>query len=116
MTAGLWSWLDESPVAGHFQPPKPLGLADIHAAILDLPLLNGCIADAVLATQIGDEHTGLVLFRNANDLIFGEPAALHLWFFRLGQSLPQTGLARGGNVSAEPVFFKLGMDDPPDFA
>jgi hypothetical protein len=33
-----------------------------------------------------------------DDLVFGEPAALHLWSFRLGQSLPQTGLGAGGNV------------------
>ncbi len=33
-----------------------------------------------------------------DDLSLGEPAALHLWSFRLGQSLPQTGLDAGGNV------------------
>jgi hypothetical protein len=40
-----------------------------------------------------------MLLQNADDLIFGEPAALHLWSFRLGQSLPQTGLGGGGNVT-----------------
>lgn len=35
---------------------------------------------------------GLVLLQNADDLVFGEPAALHLWSLRLGQSLAQTGL------------------------
>jgi hypothetical protein len=40
-----------------------------------------------------------VLFQNADDLVFGEPAALHLWSFRFGQSLPQTGLGGEGNVS-----------------
>jgi hypothetical protein len=39
-----------------------------------------------------------VLFQNPDDLVFGEPAALHLWSFRLRQSLPQTGLGGGGNV------------------
>ena len=49
--------------------------------------------------QIGDENTRLVLFQNADDLVFGEPATLHLWSSRLGQSLSQTGLAVGGNVT-----------------
>ena len=40
-----------------------------------------------------------VLFQNADDLVFGEPATLHLWSFRLGQSLPQTGLGGGDNVT-----------------
>ncbi|WP_265507233.1 hypothetical protein, partial [Paracoccus rhizosphaerae] len=39
-----------------------------------------------------------VLLQNADDLIFSEPAALHLWSYRLGQSLSQTGLGGGGNV------------------
>jgi len=56
--------------------------------------------DAMLAAQIGDGNPGLMLFQNANNLVFGEPAALHLWSFRLGQSLPQTGLGAGGNVTA----------------
>ncbi|MCZ8335698.1 MAG: hypothetical protein O9328_15645, partial [Rhodobacteraceae bacterium] len=47
----------------------------------------------------GNGNPGLVLFQNADDLIFGEPAALHLWSSRLGQSLPQTGLGAGGNVT-----------------
>ena len=53
----------------------------------------------MLAAQIGDRNPGLVLFRNADDLVFGEPAALHLWSFQLGQRLSQTGLGPGGNVS-----------------
>ncbi|MCZ8335576.1 MAG: hypothetical protein O9328_15030, partial [Rhodobacteraceae bacterium] len=48
----------------------------------------------------GNGNPGLVLFQNADDLIFGEPAALHLWSSRLGQSLPQTGLGAGGNVTS----------------
>lgn len=39
-----------------------------------------------------------MLFQNADDLIFGEPAALRLWSFRFGQSRIQTGLCGGGNV------------------
>jgi hypothetical protein len=40
-----------------------------------------------------------MLLQNADDLVFGEPAALHLWSSRLGQSLPQTGLGAGGIVN-----------------
>lgn len=78
---------------------QPLGLADIHPAILGLPLVDGRIADAVLAAQIGHGNPSLVLLQNADDLVFGKPAALRLWSFRLGQSLPQTGLGGGGNVT-----------------
>ena len=52
----------------------------------------------MLAAQIRNGNPGLVLFQNADDLIFGKPAALHLWSSRLGQSLRQTGLDAGGNV------------------
>jgi transposase len=78
---------------------QPLCPADVHAAILGFPPVNGGIADPVRAAQIGDGNPGLVLFQDADDLIFGEPAALHLWSFRLDQSLPQTGLGRGSNVT-----------------
>ena len=33
---------------------QPLGLAYLHAALLSLPLVDGRIADAMLAAQIGD--------------------------------------------------------------
>jgi hypothetical protein len=58
------------------------------------------IADTVLAAQISHGNSGLTLFQNANNLVFGKSAALHLWSFRLGQSLSQTGLDAGGNVTA----------------
>ena len=53
----------------------------------------------MLAAQIGDGNPGLMLFQNADDLIFGKPDVFRLWSFRLGQSLPQTGLDGGGNVN-----------------
>jgi pimeloyl-ACP methyl ester carboxylesterase len=37
-------------------------------------------------------------------------AALHLWSFRLGQSLPQTGLGRGGNVTPDAQIEALRAD------
>jgi hypothetical protein len=48
-----------------YQTLQPLGLADIHAAILGLPFIDGRIADAVLAAQIGNGNPGLMLFQNA---------------------------------------------------
>ena len=53
----------------------------------------------MLAAQIGSGNPGPVLFQNADDLIFGKPAALHLWSSRLVQSLTQTGLGAGGNAN-----------------
>lgn len=87
-------------------------LADIHPAIIGLPLLSSRIADAVLGAEICDGNPGLVLLQNApffgrflsqiacramDDLVFGEPAMLDLWSFRLSQCLPQTGYGRRGN-------------------
>ena len=57
---------------------QPRRLTDIHTTIPGLPLVNGGIADAVLATKIGNGNPSLVLFQNTDDLIFGEPAALEL--------------------------------------
>jgi hypothetical protein len=74
---------------------QALGLADTHAAIYGLPFVDGRVADAMLAAQIGDRNPGLVVFLNADDLIFDEPAALSL------RSLSETGLAAGGNVNLD---------------
>ncbi len=41
----------------------------------------------------------LLDLQNTDDLVFGEPAALHLCSPRLGQSLRKTALGAGGNVS-----------------
>jgi hypothetical protein len=70
----------------------------MHPAILGFPFIDSCIADTVLAAQIGHGNTNLMLFQDANNLVFGKSAAFHLWSFRLGQSLSQTGLGGGGNV------------------
>lgn len=43
--------------------------------------------------------SGLVLFQGAYNLVFDKSAAFHLWYFRLGHSLSQTGLDAGGNVT-----------------
>jgi hypothetical protein len=54
-------------------------------------------ADSVLAAKIGHGNPGLMLFQDANNLVFDKSAALHLWSFWLGQSLTQSGLDAGGN-------------------
>ena len=77
---------------------QPLGLADVHPAILGFPLLNGRNADALLAAPIGHGNPGHMLFQDADDLGFGEPATFQLWSSWLGQGPFQTGLAGGGNV------------------
>lgn len=83
---------------------QPLRLADIHTAILGLPFVDDRIADTLLAAQVGHGTPGLVLFQNADDLVFGKSAALHLWSSRLGQSLSGTGLAAGGSVKSSLLF------------
>jgi dimethylglycine dehydrogenase len=52
----------------------------------------------MLSAWIGDGNPGLVLLQKAVDLVFAEPAGLHLWSFQLGKSLSQTGLGAGGDV------------------
>jgi hypothetical protein len=46
-----------------FKALQPLGLTDIDPAILGLPLIDGGIADAVLAAQIGDGNPASCSFR-----------------------------------------------------
>ena len=64
------------------EPLKALGLADIHAAILFLPLASVGIADALLAAQIGDGNPRRMRLLNVSDLVVAEPAALDLWSFQ----------------------------------
>ena len=52
----------------------------------------------MLAAQIGNGNPCLMLFQNTGDRVLREPAALHLWSFRLGQRRSQTGLGAGGNA------------------
>ncbi|MBN8977780.1 MAG: hypothetical protein J0I08_15000, partial [Rhizobiales bacterium] len=48
--------------------------------------------------QIGDRNPGLLFLQYSDDLVFGEPVALHLWSLSWGQSLLHTGSSQGGNV------------------
>src|SRR5690606_38840281 len=80
---------------------KSLDLAHIHAAIFGFPFVDAGVAHAVFPAQVGDRNASLVLFKNADNLFFAEPVALHLWSFPMGQSLFQTGLAPRGNVMTD---------------
>ena len=53
----------------------------------------------MLAAQIRNRNTGLVLLQYDYDLFFRKSVALHLWSFSWGQSLLQPGLIHWGNVS-----------------
>ena len=77
---------------------QALCLANVHPAILALPIVNGRAAAPLLATHIGNGNPSLVLLKNADNLIVNEPAAFHLWSFQLGKDLPQTRLAAAGKV------------------
>ena len=56
------------------QPPR---IRHLHAAISRAPLVEGRVADAVLAAQLFRAQPGLMLLQDANDLLFAEPASLH---------------------------------------
>lgn len=95
---------------------QPLRLADVHAAILGLPLVDAGVAHTMLAAQIGDRNPGLLFLQYPDDLLFGEPVALHLRSLLWGQSLLQAGLSQGGNVNrkdkASANTFALGSAPP----
>src|SRR5215469_4296580 len=61
-----------------FQRPKPLGLRHIHAAELRFPFVDAAIADPVLAAQIRNRDTSLVLLQYPDDLLFRKAAAFHV--------------------------------------
>ncbi|WP_370468094.1 DUF1622 domain-containing protein, partial [Pseudomonas sp. EA_65y_Pfl1_P113] len=69
----------------------------------------------MLAAQIGDRNPGLLFLQYSDDLVFGEPVALHLWSLSWGQSLLHTGSSQGGNVNIvktiaiELTFTSLGL-------
>jgi hypothetical protein len=55
-----------------------------------------------------------MLLQNADDRVFGEPAALHLWSLRFGLRLPQTGSGGRRNVRRKPdLADKLDNADVP---
>jgi len=61
-----------------FKRLQTLGVRDIEAAVLGLPFVERRAADPTLAAHIGRLRTGLLLPQNPNDLLFREPAWLHV--------------------------------------
>src|SRR5690606_14224944 len=57
---------------------QPLRLADLHAAILRAPVVEGRIADPVLPAQLCGAQPRLMLLQDADNLLFREPAAFHV--------------------------------------
>ena len=62
---------------------QPLGLGDVHPAVLGLPIVKRRFRNAVLAGEIGGLGTGLMLLQHANNLFFRKPCTLHLSVLRL---------------------------------
>lgn len=54
--------------------------------------------------SVRDQREALL---RADDLIFSEPAAFHLWSYLLGQCLSQTGLGGEGNVNISICIIKI---------
>src|SRR5690606_16604899 len=55
---------------------QPLQLGHLYARVLALPLVVRGAANAVLAAQFGNRHTGLAFLQHRNNLAFREPAFL----------------------------------------
>ena len=69
-----------------FQCPQPLGFRHIQAAVLGLPVVQGCFRDPVLARQIGRLCSSLVLAQHPDDLLLCEPDTLHRPSLQQGRS------------------------------
>src|SRR5690606_23864998 len=78
---------------------QPARLRDIHPAEAGLPVVDRGVADPVLAAQVGDRNSRLMLLQNSDDLLFREAAALHVLVLSIGQNELQSGLERRGNVT-----------------
>src|SRR5262245_7992449 len=57
---------------------QPLGVRHLEAAILRLPFVERRAADPVLAADVRGLRAGLLLPQNPDDLLFREPARLHV--------------------------------------
>src|SRR5690606_2401243 len=79
---------------------QPLGLRHLHAAILLAPCVERRIADAVLAAQLRRRQSRLMLFQDADDLLFREPGSFHYPSPLSGNRLTsKRGLSRGAGHS-----------------
>ncbi len=62
-------------IVQRLQPPR---VGYLHAAIAITPVVEGRVADPVLAADVRHRNPGLMLLQHRNDLFFAEPALLHL--------------------------------------
>lgn len=74
---GLGQQTFELVVLG-FNSLRSLGMHGLHTAELGTPLVQPSTAEAILAAQLFDRHTGLRLLEEAEDLRFGESAFLQI--------------------------------------
>lgn len=56
---------------------QPLGVRDLHAAVLGLPAINRVLDNAIPARQLADRLAGLVLLEDRNNLLVRIPLPLH---------------------------------------
>ena len=61
-----------------FERLEVLRIRDRHAAEFGLPVVISCIADTVLAAEVGDLSTGFCFLQDPNDLLFCE-SVLHAY-------------------------------------
>lgn len=89
------------PAVLGFQRLQALRVGGLHAAVLRPPLVEGRVAEAVLAAQLGDHHPRFGLLEKPDDLLGGESALAHvrpLWVN--GLYLLSVGTAGGEQVNA----------------
>jgi hypothetical protein len=74
------SYPQATALGGRSRPrdPSPLSLADTHAALFDLPLVERRRAKPLLSAQLGCRQARLLLFAHPNNLRFGETAFPHV--------------------------------------
>lgn len=68
--------LDYKKVLGH-EFPDALEFGDPEASVFALPVVEGRLADTVLAAHVGDFHPGMGLLEDRRDLALREFALLH---------------------------------------
>ena len=61
-----------------FQLAQTPQLGDAHTGELFLPAVEGLLADAELAADVGDRRTGLGLAERVGDLLLSKGGLLHL--------------------------------------
>lgn len=61
-----------------FQGAQSLGVADLHATKLALPVVESRVGDAVLTNQVLELNTCIPFLQHPDDLLFRESLAFHV--------------------------------------